>query len=198
MGREIEKCTVTRKSVTVKIETDLGDWLVKNAPETAVTLLAFDLDGLIWGKIKSGKLVIAHEYSAPLRADTLQEARLFGKSAELHLWRTGNTVQTQIITDDLNGEGSEYIDETQILWGDHAEPIGGAEFSLMSDGVQGLYHAVPLPKETIPVKENSNYRPLRLQVRHYLTENDDTGRVRIAYSRLVDVTAVAQKETDGS
>ena len=197
MSREIKPCKVTCKSVTVKIETDLGDWLVKNAPETAVTLLAFDLDGLTWGKIESGKLFIAHEYSVPLKADTLQEARLFGENGELHIWRVGDNLQAQTITDDLKGKGNEYIDESQILWGDHTEPIGGSEFSLMSDGVQGLYHAVPLPSEKIPAKKDGGYRPLRLQVRHYLVE-DDLEQARIGYSRLVKVTAVAQEESNGS
>ena len=191
MSREIKPCKVTCEPVTVNIETDLGDWLVKNAPETAVSLLAFDLDGLIWGKIESGTLFIAHEYSVPLQADTLQEARLFGKNGELHVWRVGDNLQAQTITDDLNGKGNEYIDESQILWGDHAEPIGGSEFSLMSDGVQGLYHAVPLPSEAIPTKKDGGYRPLRLLVRHYLVE-DDLGQARIGFSRLVKVTAMKE------
>lgn len=191
MSREIKPCKVTCEPVTVKIETDLRDWLVENAPETAVMLLAFDLDGLIWGKIESDKLVIAHEHAVPLNADTLQEARLFGNSGELHIWRVGNDLQAQIITDDLNGKGNEYIDESQILWGDDAEPIGGTEFSLMSDGVQGLYHAVPLPSEKIPTKKEGGYRPLRLQVRHYLVE-DELDQARIGFSRLVKVTAVEE------
>jgi len=183
--------------VPVNIEKDLGDWLVKNAPETAVTLLAFDLDGLIWGRIESGQLVIAHEHSVLLNTDTLQEARLFGKNGELHVWRAGDNLQAQIITDDLNGKGNEYIDESQVLWGDQSESIGSTGFSLMSDGVQGLYHAVPLPSEKIPTKKDGGYRPLRLQVRHYLVE-DEFDQVRIGFSRLVEVTAVAQEETDGS
>ncbi len=201
MGREIKPCKMVKnESVMVDIKTDLGDWLVKNMPdETAVTLLAFDLDGLIWGRIESGKLVIAHEYSVPLDAETLQEARLFGETAELHIWRTANGLQAQTITDNLNGEGNEYIDESQILWGDHAEPIGDTEFTLMSDGVQGLYHAVPLhvpkPTKEHAVKSNPNQyrkRPLRLQVRHYLT-NNELGQARIGFSRLVKVTAVSQE-----
>jgi CRISPR-associated protein (TIGR03984 family) len=199
MSREIKSCQVTCKPVTVKIETDLGSWLVKNAPETAVTLLAFDLDGLLWGKIESGKLVIAHEHSVLLNADTLQEARLFGKNGELHIWRVGDNLQAQIITDDLNGEGNEYIDESQILFGDQVESIGESGFTLMSDGVQGLHHAVPLrvPKPTEAQARESNSeqykeRPLRLQVRHYLVE-DELEQARIGFSRLVKVTAVAQE-----
>ena len=184
MGREIKSCQVTCEPVMVKIETDLGSWLVENAPETAVTLLAFALDGLIWGRIESGKLVIAHEHSVPLNADTLQEAWLFGNNGELHIWRVNGNLQAQTIADDLNGEGNEYIDESQILWGDQAEPIGDTEFSMMSDGVQGLYHAVPLPFEKIPTKKDGGYRPLRLQVRHYLV-SDELEQARIGFSRLV-------------
>lgn len=201
MGREIKQCKVTREPVTVAIEKDLGTWLVENAPETAVTLLAFDLDGVIWGKIKSNSLIIAPN-SVPLNADTLQEARLFGEVAELHLWRVGDELKAQIVTDDLQGSGSEYMDETQILWGDQVESIGESSFTLMSDGVQGLYHAVPIrvPK---PVKEQASKtnseqyqeRPLRLSVRHYLAQESFA---RIEFSRLVAVTAVAQEVQDGA
>lgn len=59
----------------------------------------------------------------------------------------------------------------------------------MSDGVQGLYHAVPLPPETISTHKDGGYRPLRLQVRHYLVD-DELGQARIGFSRLVKLVEV--------
>ncbi len=197
MGRTIKCCTRTLTSVTVDANMDLGDWVVENAPETAVTLLVFSLDGLIWGELESGALTTSHDvapdYSPALHRDTLQEARLFGKTAELHIWRANNELHAQIITDDLNGKEHEYIDESQILWGNHAESIGESGFSLMSDGVQGLFHAVPLSSTKNSTQKDGGYRPLRLQVRHYLVDGD-FGQARIGFSRLVELTAVAQGE----
>lgn len=192
MRREIKKCQVTlSESIALSADTNLEEWLVRNAPETAVTLLAFDLEGLIWGKLESGAIVLATENSIPLRVSTLQEARLFGETAELHIWRTGDELKAQILTETTKGEDAEYFDESQILWGDQVEPITESGFTLMSDGVQGLHHAVPLnvPKPTKVQARESNLeqykeRPLRLIVRHYLAKKPFA---RIEFSRLVSL-----------
>jgi CRISPR-associated protein (TIGR03984 family) len=74
------------------------------------------------------------------------------------------------------------ITESQILYGTQGKEREG--FTLLSDGSQGLRHAVPLTGITFD-KEGKK-RPVRLLVHHYITY-DDTGIARISLSRLVDL-----------
>ena len=197
MAREIKNCSMTTKSGIVERNGDVLAWLVKNAPDSADTLLAFDLEGLIWGKIKSGTLTVAPG-SVPLQAETLQEARLFGKTAELHLWLCDGAWHYRITQDNDAENGRQYIEEQQMLWGDQPEPADDSDFTLMADGVQGLRHTVPLPvpnpTPAQAVKDRHGQptnqykeRPLRLTVRHYLAEEPFA---RIEFSRLVKVKTV--------
>jgi CRISPR-associated protein (TIGR03984 family) len=184
MKRKIEQGVMNISALTTDaLAQDVRAWLVNNAPESAETLLAFALDGLIWGRLKDGQLMVAADvetdFSPELDISTLQEARLFGPTAELHLWRTETGFRARAITD-AAGAACEYLDETQILWGDQAQPVADSGFSLMSDGVQGLQHAVPLP-----LAGEFTERPLRLKVRHYL--DHDKPLARIAHSRLVQL-----------
>ncbi|HFQ93264.1 MAG TPA: TIGR03984 family CRISPR-associated protein [Anaerolineae bacterium] len=198
---EIQTGSTTRKLLSVS--DDVWSWLEEEAAGYDLSrCLGHTLDGVFWGQLVGGKLRIAlteGDCFAPLNQaaffDLLCELRLFGDTAELHLWRQNDVWQASLIQDDA-GESCEFIDESQMLWGTRVE-AARERFTLLSDGVQGLYHAVPLPPEEAPVAENGKYRPLRLRVRHYLAEDANTGQMRIAYSRLLAVTAVAQEETDG-
>lgn len=190
MKRKIEQGVMNISAVTTEtLAQDVRAWLENNAPESAETLLAFALDGLIWGKLKDGQLTVAAnvetEFSPELDIGTLQEARLFGPTAELHLWRIETGWQARMITD-AAGAACEYLDEAQILWGDQAQPVAESDFSLMSDGVQGLHHAVPLS-----LTGEFDQRPLRLKMRHYLDPNKPWAR--IAHSRLVQLEVAHDK-----
>lgn len=147
-------------------------------------LLAHADDGVIWGKVVNGALITKPQ---ELNSVTLQQARLFNKNAEYFVWRDGDgSFHTRIITDS-EGKGCEYFDEDQVLWGDHAEPSGEG-FTKMSDGAQGLVHYVPINV----TKAKSDWRPLRLTVRHYL-KTDAKGFVYVAFSRLVCLEEVSDE-----
>jgi CRISPR-associated protein (TIGR03984 family) len=172
---------------------DVRDWLQTQATTFDLRwLLAHADDGLIWGENRSGHLVtsdsVAPQVSPPLQAVTLQQARLFSAKAELLLWRDGdNQWRARLIRQPHAGETpavTETIDEPQILWGTDAQGLPN-NFTLMSDGAQGLRHAVPF----IVTGQVDGSRPLRLCVRHYLDE-DDTGFTRIVASRLVNLVDV--------
>lgn len=180
-------------------------------------LLAHADDGVIWGKRVEQSLVTSYEvaqaYSdlgnhfVPLRIETLQQARLFSDKGELYLWKDGIGVwHSRLIFDDDRVEKPDFtesIDEYHLLWGDHADYLDqvawGDEilsledgFSLMSDGVEGLQHIVPIPTQS---GSKQGDRPVRLLVRHYLTEND-IGAVQIAASRMVDLVAIYNNQKD--
>ncbi len=151
-------------------------------------LLAHAHDGVIWGRFdQDGNLTTPRrpeelfpECKFPeLRAHTLQQCRAFGEKAEVMLWKVGQDWKARLIKDDNKPECLP--DEHQILWGTQKEGENKS-FTLVSDGQQGLRHAVPLTD--ISFKDNE--RPLRLTVRHYINY-DDTGLARIYLSRLVDL-----------
>ncbi|NJL63410.1 MAG: TIGR03984 family CRISPR-associated protein [Methylacidiphilales bacterium] len=176
------------KFIKVPENLDLKTWLETQANQHQFKyLLAHAEDGVIWGKFQSEKLITADEVFPPqfakLRRSTLQQCRIFGENSEVMLWKTDEGFKARVIQDEKN---TDFIPENQILWGTKAEEIRNG-FTLISDGSQGLRHAVPL----IDIAFNGNqnlYRPLRLCVRHYLDDDKETGLVRIYLSRLVNLT----------
>jgi CRISPR-associated protein (TIGR03984 family) len=143
-------------------------------------LLAHADDGVIWGEVRENQLHLSSDVfpfvSPPLRAETLQQARLFGREAELLLWKKGTGWQARVIQDG-SGEDGEYYDESHLLWGTDVEERQDG-FALLREGQEGLRHAPPLPENV--------HLPVRLRVRHYLAYDTD-GQAYIAYSRLVDL-----------
>jgi len=165
-------------------------WLERKAAAYGLKyLLAYADDGVIWGVIEDGKLFISSEaapsISPRLRAQTLQECRLFSEEGgELYLWRTDGGWRARH-TEDKESSEARVLDENYVLWGDHVDSIRPQDdrFTVVTDGVQGLRHAVPLRLDETILPGGK--RPLRLTVRHYLEEREETGQLFIAYSRLV-------------
>lgn len=194
--QQIETCADIVELLDVP-NAGLQAWLQEqvNANNSFRYLLAHALDGVIWGRVdKDGTLHIAQsEYTPPFLDDTVQTVRLFGESAEIYVWRSGSGWNGRVIRPIQAGEDetyTEYITESQILWGDRVVNRANG-FSVMTDGVQGLHHAVPLhvpdPTEKQATKEDSTQyknRPLRLAIRHYLAQEDIA---RVDSSRLVTV-----------
>lgn len=202
MAREIQDCSLVLDGPHHVVEAELGDmaqWLKKNTPDSNnMLLLAFTLDGLIWGQLANGILNTSHDvapdYSPSLDKDILQEVRLFSQSAELHLWQCDDGWRYTVIQDNKQETGRHYIEEKQMLWGDQVKSRYG-NFSLMQDGVQGLHHVVPCdvpdPQAAQAVKARDGKptkqyrkRPLHLAIRHYLA---DEPFARIEFSRLVSL-----------
>lgn len=177
---------------------DVRGWLEAQAAEYNLKcLLAHADDGVIWGRVNDDKTLVTSDsafsqVSPPLRLETLQTARLFSKEAELLLWRDGdNKWHARLIKDAAKPEEAlwrDSLDEPHILWG--TDPGSSVDnFTLMSDGAQGLCHAVPLVVNPPVGKKgfDEQSRPLRLWVRHYVQE-DDNGFLRIVASRLTKLT----------
>ncbi|MCP6760124.1 MAG: CRISPR-associated protein Csx19 [Fischerella sp. CENA71] len=166
---------------------DMKIWLEAQASQYKLKfLLAHAEDGIIWGKFQDGNLITADSVFsqfAKLRKLTLQQCRIFGENSEVMLWKTDEDFKARLIQDE---KSTEFIPENQILWGTQAEKICEG-FTLVSDGSQGLCHAVPLADINFDAKQKL-YRPLRLCVRHYINYDEETGLARIYLSRLVNLT----------
>ncbi len=175
----LSKTEAFRTSIVELAKEKLGD--------EPATLLAFALDGLIWGRLDSAELTIANDvganHSPQLLPTTLQELRLFNQSAELFIWRAGDGFRMRTIYD-LPGDSQPYFDEKQILWGDATQETADPNFTTMSDGVQGLHHTVPIKLAV----DSAEGRPLRLTLRHYLAEDEPFARVKT--SRLVNLFSI--------
>jgi hypothetical protein len=160
-----------------------ADWIVAQARKFGLRyLLAHADDGVIWGRIDGDGLHTSHGIaptSPPLRASTLQQARIFGLPGEVLLWRDDDCWHARLV---INIPGDDYIiDEDQILWGDTVETVKDG-FTLLHEGAQGMRHAVPI----VITAEQLKHHQLRLRVRHYITENED-GEAIITLSRLIQL-----------
>jgi CRISPR-associated protein (TIGR03984 family) len=176
----------TRKLLDISPNLDINQWLENQAEEHQLNfLLAHAEDGVIWGTFKDCQLLTSDsvfDFLPTINPLTLQQCRAFGKTSEVMLWQTDDGFKARLIQDEKD---TEFIPENQILWGTKADKICG-NFTLVSDGSQGLRHAIPLTN--IAFDQNQKlYRPLRLSVRHYI-DYDDSGVARINLSRLVNLT----------
>ena len=173
-------------------------------------LLAHADDGVIWGRFDGQQLTTSHDVapnSPPLQKKTLQTARVFAPAGELLIWRDeagewaarliAEITETNTTDEQANHPSTETsqsapkvewtkaFDEYQILLGTNTKPPDRG-FTLMSEGSQGLFHALPL---NFTGQISEQVRPLRLVVRHYL-KADDNGFLRVNASRLVDLHLV--------
>jgi CRISPR-associated protein (TIGR03984 family) len=170
-------------------------WLRAQAQQYGLTTLLIHADdGLMWGTVLNGKVHLASqafpERFPPLRSITLRQLWLFGEKAELFIWRSDGGWSGRLLVDQPEKAGW-YFDEAQIQVGDHvAEARNG--FTLVAEGQEGLYHAVPIPSAQIPFTPDrrDRHHPLRLTMRHYLDRVEADGTLVIAHSRLVRLAAV--------
>jgi CRISPR-associated protein (TIGR03984 family) len=156
-------------------------------------LIAHAEDGVIWGRFQESELVTAEslwvKFPIPsLQPISLQQCRIFGKDAEVMLWRQDRGWQARVIQE---AQEAHCIIEEQMLWGDTVEKVDNG-FTLLTDGQQGLRHALPITgirenqSRTEPSQKQAK-RHTRLHVKHYI-DYDNAGIALIYYSRLFDLT----------
>ena len=158
-------------------------------------LLAHCDDGVVWGKCDEGTWQLSSkpfpDVSPELSVENLQQLRLFGKEVEVLIWRAENGFQGRVLVDAEVPETEKAElwpkQENQILIGDRLLKGPTDGFSLVGEA-GGARHAVPVHCKGEDFKRRERpYWPLRLTVKHYLTQDEDTGMVRIAASRLIGV-----------
>ncbi len=171
-----------------KFFSDPRGWLAgKTTPATPWLLIHAD-DGVIWGRREAdGSLLLSSDVfdvksrypsvAVELRTETLQQARVFGKTGEILVWRNGTEFKAREIAD---GEPTpeDAFEERHLLWGQGQPAPSQQGFTLLVEGEQGPCHAVP-----VVVKDKR--RPA-LKVRHYI-DYDSDGQAFICLSRLVDL-----------
>lgn len=175
---------------------NLPTWLTEQAKQYRLRwLLAHTDSGVIWGEMREDTLYLSCEAFAStfrgvaLDVDTLQQCRLFGKEGELLLWQGTTGWQAALRRDDVeDGTSVCYLDEDHLLWGNRKEGEQDG-FLLLAEGREGIVHAPPLKN----VPDSEEEARAALSVRHYLTENAETGMLRVAASRLVELLEPAKR-----
>jgi CRISPR-associated protein (TIGR03984 family) len=169
---------------------DVKDWIIQQASETIPFLIAFADDGVIWGKWDQELKLAPAAFQGmikQLRGSTLQQAFIFGKEEEVRLFRdTTGEWKSSKITDTTEIDA---FDEIQVLWGDDYVHADDGFVHLRDKVQQGMDQVLPLDitKDELKVP--------RLQIRHYVEYDDETGEARVFLSRLVKLgKGIAAKE----
>lgn len=195
------KLDLSDKISTNNIKKSLENWLIQQASDYQLSyLLAHADDGVIWGKFQlkegnnSNDCILKISENPQLRLSTLQQCRIFGETGEILLWNSNDKWNARLISQTkisqlLQDRQIGFIPENQILWGTQGKTNG--DFTLLSDGTQGLRHSVPIIVEEKYFSPNKKelYRPVRLKVHHYFNYDND-GIARIFTSRLVSLIKV--------
>ncbi|MGC8794096.1 MAG: type III-D CRISPR-associated protein Csx19 [Bryobacteraceae bacterium] len=162
----------------------------ERTPEDLRWALAHSDDGVTWGRYERDRSrwllssQAAPRLSPSVRRDWLQQLRLFGPSAEVLMWRDGDALRGRVMRDDGRAivEALRPSEESRILVGEYVVGELPDGFTHVGDRA-GLQQVLPLAV----TKEDLQRRQARLKVRHYWQEDPETGAVRIAATRLVDV-----------
>lgn len=179
---------ITEVVIDAEFFSNLRGWLAAKATQDMPWLLVHADDGVIWGRREAdGSLLLSSDVfdvksryptiAVELRVETLQQARIFGKSGETLIWRNGAGFSARGIADGEQPR-EDAFEERHLLWG-QGPPIPPQQgFTLLVEGEQGPCHAVPLVLK-------DERRPA-LKVRHYI-DYDSDGQAFVCLSRLVDL-----------
>ena len=217
MARTIINCSARLDNdIATNDLSELKSWLEEKAKAYNLEFLLAHLDdGVVWGKkLDDGRLATsndilkkmkpqdniqvkaAYETAPELRLETLQQVRLFGKNAELLLWRDGdNKPRARLIedvTDAVNATWLQRFDEPQLLWGTHGIPAN-SDFTLIWEGSQGMHQIIPIKLDLDGECKIVKSKEPKLRVRHYLSKE---GEAHVVASRLVGIDNINDEEVN--
>jgi CRISPR-associated protein (TIGR03984 family) len=144
-------------------------------------------DGVTWGCLDGGVWRLGSEVFSevcPVPSEiNIQELRLFSPTCEVLIWRRETELRGRILHDGapplLDSPTKPQYEERLLLGGRVAETRDG--FTRVCDGT-GFGQVLP------PILVHGRYTcPSILAVRHYFSQDKDSGCVRVAATRLVEV-----------
>ncbi|MDD3925068.1 MAG: CRISPR-associated protein Csx19 [bacterium] len=156
-------------------------------------LLAHCHDGVTWGRYESSNRCwqlssnTFPDLSPKISSFNLLEIRLFGPESEIMFWKTERGLSGRCIIDRPIEDDNSPVRpgaEVRILLGDRTIGTPRAGFTRVGTA-GGMEQAVPLVCTEDDFKYG--YWPLRLRVQHYFELDKETGAVRVAATRLVEV-----------
>ncbi|WP_045217683.1 type III-D CRISPR-associated protein Csx19 [Desulfonatronovibrio magnus] len=196
---ELKKCKAPEYEPVRVGNNGLNELIEEAKTKKPALILGNDLDGVIWGRIESGHVSIAHDvhmpsgpavwdykghkhWGPPLRKDTILDLRIFCHEEELRVWRKGNNLFCCRVRESSNQEVM-FLDEPQILIAGKrlakATCKAGHDYSLVQ-GPAGQMQALPLDWD-------GRKQKYRLWVRHYAMPDKESGMLTYQESRLIKV-----------
>lgn len=172
---------------------------------TDAKLLAHCYDGVVWGYLCGDSWSLSNSafpgISPEISETNLLEMRIFDDSREIMLWKRRSGIAGRVIRDSKaylsQDDPFRPLDDAYVLWGSRLLEVRNG-FSLVEEPT-GVRHAVPVPctKDDFPLVGSETtgrpWHPLRLDVRWYFSEDEQSGAVHIAASRLFDVRKEAYR-----
>jgi CRISPR-associated protein (TIGR03984 family) len=158
-------------------------------------LLTHCSDGVTWGRWDVAKKCwhlgcnVFHNNCPQPQDHNILELRLFGPEQELFIWKTISGFSGRIVSDNYTGNKDPLApcEEKRILRANRVLDDAKSGFTRVGDGT-GAEQVVPFTLDKDIFGEENHYRyPLRLKVKHYFSEDDETGAVRVTVTRLVSV-----------
>lgn len=143
-------------------------------------------DGVTWGYIKDGKFKLSsttYPEVCPIPSDkSLQEIRIFTPTFEVLIWRRENQLHGRLLRDEKppisNSSVGRQNEERLLLYGHIIDSRDG--FTHVGDGT-GAEQVLPL------VLAEGNASWPRMFICHYFSQDEDSGCVRVAATRLLEV-----------
>jgi len=166
-------------------------------------MLAYCYDGVCWGNCQNGNWNLGHDafpmadFCPKPTKQNLMEMRIFGLKQEILIWRVDGGFKGRILTDN-----DKLLDNKPIP--DHLKPLPEERLLLGTDvlevkkdfswvmGRTGSQQIVPIAISSGPnsVINSMGTRKMILELRHYFQADPNTGALRIAASRLINVKEV--------
>ncbi len=149
-------------------------------------------DGVIWGYYDKVWYISSSSQAFQERCpqfveDNLVELRIFGRDTEILIWRNEGTIAGRLLRDVDTESIDSFLrpaEEDRILLGDRLLEGPRNGFSCVGTAT-GQEQVVPVECSHEDFEEGQ--WPLRLKVRHYFEQDEKTGIVRVAASRLVEL-----------
>jgi len=181
-------CHAETSSFHADDEQSIREMLLSNWGDGDAWILGHCTDGVLWGKISKGKLIVASDaelaFGPLLEAGSLLDLRIFSPAKELRIWRRSGKLTGCVAWEEASKGDCPSYDEDQIFlsaFRDGKATIDGVPFSILR-GRSGQMHAVP-------VDWDGRDQRWRLKVRHYLNCTE-TGMLIVTESRLLNIIMV--------
>jgi CRISPR-associated protein (TIGR03984 family) len=188
MSKEIADHIANFKMSRVKVSCHVDvcqkpawDFLTEKSREGDIVFI-ITWEGVLWGHRTTEEIIFSE---LPPDETYFVEGYAFSETQETYFWREADGIHYRSLHEEdteTDSEKSDYYEEDTLLYGSMIEATRQG-FTLLSEGAQGLRHAVPMVLEKKDL-------PLRLTVRHYLA---DEPTARVEFSRLIALKKSSDK-----
>ncbi len=140
-----------------EFKSPLENFLSENFKEEGY-IVAYLVHQVVMGYYKNNTIILP--YSETIEERYLQRLRLFNEKRELYLWRSNGDFKARLRIDE-EGDDTEVVDASQVLWGTRSEQFG--EFTKLTEE-RGTTLIVPVKD----IEVDDRKKRLFLRTRNYI------------------------------